>query len=98
MATTDQIITINPDTIRTWADERGGTPMKKRGTGHSSMDPAILEVAFPGAEEDTSLEPFGWDEWLAELAEQELATVLQGEGADSTIKVVRKDKVVMTGE
>ncbi len=95
MATSEQTITLNPDTIRTWVEERGGEPMKKRGTGHSSMDPAILDVAFPGTE-DPSLEPFGWDDWLAQLDEQELAAVMQGDGADSMIKIVRKDRVVMS--
>ncbi len=49
MATSEQVITINPDTIRAWVEERGGEPMKKRGTGHSTMDPAILAIASPVA-------------------------------------------------
>jgi hypothetical protein len=98
MATSEQIITIDPERIRAWAQERGGAPMKKRGTGHSGMDPVILAVAFPGAKEDPSVESFGWDEWLAEFDAQELAAVMGGEGAESTIKAVRRDRVVMTGE
>ncbi|MEA2194917.1 MAG: hypothetical protein QOG42_1351 [Solirubrobacteraceae bacterium] len=98
MATSEQIITADPERIRAWTEERGGAPMKKRGTGHSGMDPAILYVAFPGAAEDPSLEPFDWDEWLVELDEQRLAAVMGGEGADSTLKVVRRDRVVMSGE
>jgi hypothetical protein len=97
MSTSDQIITADPERVRAWVEERGGTPMKKRGTGHSGMDPAILYVALPGTE-DASLEPFGWDEWLNELDEQRLAAVMGGEGADSTIKVVRRDRVVMTAD
>ena len=50
---------------------------------------------LPGTD-DKTLEPLGWDEWLAELDEQELAAVMQGEGSDSAIKVVRKDRVVMS--
>jgi hypothetical protein len=96
MASSEQIITIDPERIRAWAQERGGEPMKKRGTGYSGMDPAILGMAFPGGREDPTLEPFGWDEWLVQLDEQELAAVLGGEGAESTIKVVRRDRVVMT--
>ncbi|MBW3607508.1 MAG: hypothetical protein KY463_04000 [Actinobacteria bacterium] len=46
--------------------------------------------------QDESLEPFGCDEWLAELDDQQLAALLRGEGAESTIKVVRRDKVVMS--
>lgn len=95
MSPIEQIITIDPDEIRGWAEERGATPMKKRGTGHSGMDPAILDLAFPGRE-DQSLEPLDWDAWLGELDEQGLAAILQGEGADSTIKVVRRDRVVMS--
>jgi hypothetical protein len=98
MATSEQIITADPERIRAWAQERGGTPMKKRGTGHSGMDPAILGMTFEATAGDPSLEPFGWDDWLAELDEQRLAAVLQGDGADSTIKVVRRDRIVMTGE
>ena len=91
----DQIITIDPDEIRGWAQERDAEPAKKRGTGHSGMDPAVLDLAFPG-KDDQSLEPFGWDEWLAELDEQRLAAIMWGEGAESTIKIMRRDRVVMS--
>ena len=97
MAASEQTITMDPETIRAWIEKRGGEPMKKRGTGHSTMDPAILGVAFPSTD-DPSLEPLGWEAWLAQLEEQELAAVMQGEGADSTVKIVRKDRVVMSGE
>ena len=96
MATSEQIITADPERVRAWIEERDGAPMKKRGTGHSGMDPAILDIAFPGAEKDPSLEPFGWDEWLNELDEQRLAAVMQDLDDRSTIKVVRRDRVVMT--
>ena len=97
MAAGELTITTDPDTIRAWVGERGGEPMKKRGTGHSTMDPAILGVAFP-ATDDPSLEPLGWEAWLAQLDEQEFAAVMQDEGADSTVKIVRKDRVVISGE
>ncbi|HEV2777487.1 MAG TPA: hypothetical protein VGV90_17995 [Solirubrobacteraceae bacterium] len=97
MAGSEQIITLHPDTIRDWVQARGGEPVKKRGTGHSSMDPAVLDIAFPG-KADASVEPIGWEEWLTHLDEQELAAVMQGEGADSMIKIMRKDRVVMSGE
>ena len=97
MASSEEIVTINPDIIREWVQERGGEPMKMRGTGSSGMDPVVLSVVFPGARENASLEPLGWDEWLTELDDQQLATVMRGEGAESTLKVIRKDRVVMTG-
>ncbi len=97
MARSEEIVTINPDVIREWVQARDGEPMKMRGTGSSGMDPAVLVVVFPGAPENPSLEPLGWDEWLTELGDQELAAVMRGEGADSTFKVIRKDRVVMTG-
>ena len=94
---TSEVVTINPDIIRDWVQERGGEPMKMRGTGSSGMDPTVLVVVFPGARENPSLEPLGWDDWLAELDDQQLAAVMTGEGAESTLKIVRKDKVIMTG-
>ena len=36
--------------------------------------------------------------WVRELDEQALAAILDGDGAGGTIKVVRREKVVMTGE
>jgi hypothetical protein len=98
MATSDPIITAEPERVRAWIEEHGGAPMKKRGTGHSGMDPAILDVAFPGAGEDASLEPMEWDAWLNELDEQRLAAVMSSNGERPTIKVVRRDRVVMTVE
>jgi len=98
MTTSEQIITADPERVRAWIDERNGAPMKKRGTGLSGMDPAILYVAFPGASEDPTLEPFGWDEWLNQLDEQRLAAVMQDLDDRSTVKVVRRDRVVMTAE
>ena len=95
MSPVEQIITIDPDEIRGWAGERGATPAKKRGTGQSGMDPAVLDLAFPG-KEDPSLEPLDWDGWFSELDEQRLAAILWGEGAQSTIKVMRRDRVVMS--
>ncbi len=97
MARSEEIVTIDPEIIRAWVQERGGEPMKMRGTGSSGMDPTVLVVVFPGTAENPSLEPLGWDEWLAEVDEQQLAAVMRGDGADSTFKVVRKDRVVMTG-
>lgn len=97
MATSEQIITADPERVRAWIEERDGTPMKKRGTGHSGMDPAILYVGFPG-DEDETLEPFGWDEWINELDEQRLAAVMQDIEDKSTVKIVRRDRVVMTAE
>jgi hypothetical protein len=98
MATSEQIITADPERIRAWAQERGGTPMKKRGTGLSGMDPAILGMTFEGGREDPSLEPIDWERFDTELDEQRLAAIMHGDGPDSTIKIVRRDRVVMTAE
>ena len=95
MSPIEQIITIDPDEIRGWAEERGANPMKKRGTGQSGMDPAVLDLAFPG-KDDPSLEPFEWEDWFNELDEQRLAAILWGEGVESTIKIMRRDRVVMS--
>jgi len=97
MTASEQIITADPERIRAWAQERGGEPMRMRGTGQSISDPAILGMTFGGAEKPT-LEPISWEDWVRELDEQALAAILDGDGAGSTIKVVRREKVVMTGE
>ena len=95
MATSDQTITIEHDTISAWAQERQATPTKQRGTGQSGWDPAILNIVLPGAESD-ALEPIEWEEWFEHFEDQQLAAVLPaGSGPGAVARIVRRDKVVL---
>ena len=71
--------TTDHDTIRKWAEERGGRPARVSGTGNGD-DPGILRIDFPGDEDN--LEQISWDEWFKAFDENELAFVYQEQTAD----------------
>jgi hypothetical protein len=86
--------TTDHETIRRWAEERGGRPATVRGTG-SDGDPGVLRIDFPGGAGEESLEHISWDEWFRKFDENGLAFVYQDEkasGDGSTFfKLVRRD-------
>jgi hypothetical protein len=100
MATSQETITTDHDQIRRWAEERGGTPARVKGTGNDN-DPGILRIDFPGGAGGESLEHIGWDEWFEKFDENGLAAILQerkSDGDPSTfIRLVSRDSVDANG-
>ncbi len=62
--------TTDHETIRRWAEERGGRPARVRETGDND-DPGMLRLDF--GESDPSLEEISWDEFFEEFDESDLA-------------------------
>ncbi len=87
--------TTDHETIRRWAEERGGQPAVVRGTGKGE-DVGILRLDFPGYAGEESLERIEWDDWFEKFDEQNLALVYQEQtagGAQSNFnKLVKKEK------
>lgn len=76
--------TTDHDTIRRWAEERGGRPATVRGTGDDQ--PGVLRIWFPdvgaGPEE---LEEIGWQEFFDKFEQQELAMLYQDDTAEGEL-------------
>ena len=72
--------TTDHETIRRWAEERGGKPATVRRTA-SNGEPGLLRINFPGYAED-SLEDITWDEFFEKFDEKNLAMLYQDETAD----------------
>lgn len=68
--------TTDHDTIRRWAESRGGEPACVRGTG-SADDPGIIRLDFPGYSGEESLEKISWNQWFDKFEEQGLALIYQ---------------------
>jgi hypothetical protein len=66
--------------IRRWAEERGATPARVRGTGGDG-DPGMIRLDFPGYSGEESLEPIEWDAWFKKFDETNLALLVQDETA-----------------
>lgn len=75
--------TTDHQTIRQWAEERGGRPMAVRSTLEDSTEDAIIRIGFPGARQsdDSRLEEISWDEWFRLFDQNDLALLYQ-ESAD----------------
>jgi hypothetical protein len=83
--------TIDHDAIRTWVEERGGTPARVKATGNDD-DPGILRIDFPGYSGEQTLEAISWDEWFEAFEDNQLAFIAQNETDDG--KVSRFSKLV----
>lgn len=70
--------TTDRETIRKWAEDRGGKPACVKGTGDDD-DVGILRLDFPGYTGADTLQPISWDDWFDKFDERELALLYQEE-------------------
>jgi hypothetical protein len=73
-------VTTDHETIRNWAEERGGKPARVKRTGGKD-DPGIIRIDFPGYSGDASLEKISWEEFFEKFEENKLALLYQEETA-----------------
>lgn len=73
--------TTDHETIRRWAEERGGHPATVKGTGGKD-DPGILRIDFPGYSGEGKLEEITWDEFFDKFDASGLELVYQEETKD----------------
>ncbi len=72
----DAKTTTDHDTIRSWAEERGGTPSRAKGT-----DPGgVLRIDFGEPEE--GLEEISWEDFFEVFDDRKLALLYQDKTAD----------------
>lgn len=71
--------TTDHDTIRKWAEDRGGRPASVKDTAQND-DVGILRFDF--GEKDESLEEVSWDEFFQKFDENNLALLYQEETSD----------------
>lgn len=67
--------TTDHETIRNWAEERGGTPATVADTGDES-DPGILRFDFEDGD-DEDLQEISWDAFFETFEENDLAMLYQ---------------------
>ncbi|MFN3326355.1 MAG: ferritin-like domain-containing protein [Bryobacteraceae bacterium] len=73
-------ITTDHDQIRHWAEERGGVPVRVKGTGRRN-DPGVLRIDFPGYSGGEKLEKIPWREFFRKFDDNKLAFLYQEETA-----------------
>ena len=73
MSTSDT--TTDHDTIRAWAEERGGRPATVKGTESGGEDAGVLRIDFQ--DPDDRLEEISWNEWFQKFDDQKLAFLYQ---------------------
>jgi len=70
--------TTDHDTIRKWAESRGGRPARVKTSGSGG----ILRIDF--GEPDENLEEIGWDDFFQIFDDRKLAFLYQEEGGGGT--------------
>ena len=72
----DSRVTTDHETIRTWAEARGGKPATVKSTA-SNGEAGLLRIDFPGYKGEGSLEEITWDEFFKKFDEKKLAFLYQ---------------------
>src|SRR5512142_987426 len=75
------LTTTDHDTIRKWAEERGGKPSEVASTARGD-DVGIIRIDFPGFSGEGKLQEISWDDWFAKFDQANLAFVYEEETAD----------------
>lgn len=68
--------TTDHETIRKWAEARGGKPAAVKRT-ESNGDVGLLRIDFPGYKGADSLEDISWDEFFKKFDEKHLVFLYQ---------------------
>ena len=82
--------TTDHDTIRKWAESKGGKPAAVKRT-HSGEDVGIIRIMFPDApnSEHDALTEITWDEFFDEFEDRKLALLYEEDSMFS--KIVGRD-------
>jgi hypothetical protein len=70
------------ETIRSWAEERGGKPATVKSTRSQRNGAGILRIDFPGYSGAGTLEEISWDEWYEKFQENNLTFLYQDRTKD----------------
>ncbi|OIJ25265.1 hypothetical protein [Nocardioides luteus] len=73
--------TTDHDEIRTWVEQRDGTPATVADTGNGA-EPGVLRIDFPGGAGEDRLEHIAWEDWFAKFDKENLSFLYQEEKAD----------------
>jgi len=83
-------VTTNHDTIRKWAEKKGGRPAAVART-HQGGDVGIVRIMFPDApqSEHQALTEISWEEFFKEFEERKLALLYDEDSLFS--KIIGRD-------
>ena len=75
--------TTDHDTIKKWAEERGGVPATVESTAEGS-EPGILRIMFPESDGGDNLTHIDWDAFFDKFEEENLAFLYQDETSNGS--------------
>lgn len=76
--------TTDHDTIRKWAEQRGGRPSRVKNTGHDRSDSGGV-LRFDFGEDDDVLEDMSWEDFFRVFDERKLALIYQEKTASGEL-------------
>lgn len=76
--------TTDHDTIRKWAEERGGMPATVTTTKQDD-DAGLLRIDFPGYSGEETLETITWEQFFDKFDEQNLQFLYQDQTDDGQV-------------
>jgi hypothetical protein len=83
----DAQVTTDHDTIRKWAEKRGGAPASVEGTAKGTSRACCASTS---SQRSSRLEPIAWDEFFDKFDKEELAFLYQEKTADGSLSRFHK--------
>lgn len=71
--------TTDHETIRSWVEDRGGSPAAVEETAGDGDEMGILRIDFPDYTGEESLVEVDWDDWFEKFDRADLAFIYQEE-------------------
>lgn len=87
MSTSNQ--THNHQTIKEWAEHRGGVPAKVAGTAKNG-DEGLLRIHFPEFSDSDQLEEISWDEFFNDFEKDKLDLLYQDKKSNGETSTFHK--------
>jgi hypothetical protein len=69
--------TTDHETIKNWAEERGGVPAVVEGTEEKGEGVGILRITFPDFDQNENLKEISWDEFFDQFDKSHLQFLYQ---------------------
>jgi hypothetical protein len=79
--------TTDHETIKAWAENRGGRPATVRGTGGKG-EAGLLRLDFE--DKDEELEPISWETFFEKFDQEDLVFLFQEETTDGSVSRFHK--------
>ncbi len=89
--TRESLTTTDHETIKQWAEERGGRPVSVEGTEAVGEEAGVLRIDFPDSDDsEENFREISWEEFFEKFEKEKLAFLYQEKTHDGEVSRFNK--------